>query len=464
MILGLSKTIKSHSLVYKDFNSLWYRRWARELKQDKNHLDNHALKANKFWQNAVMAQVLYAGGFLKKGRQAIGFGVGQERLPALFAKYNVQVLATDQDFKSKKAEYWSKQELAKGLHSLNKLSICKSDKFNRNIQYQSVDMTRISKSLYGKFDFAWSNCALGHLGSIPAGLKFIEESLQCVKPGGIVVHTTEFNILSNKLTPDSGSTVLFRSKDIYGLLDKLTKAGYICEYPEINLQGTELDQRISMRPEFGNDYSKIQVMGHLATQIVLKITKPQTKPTTNEILESQKRLKAEYEATLDHIEKYKKEDPAIVSILASQLKKVDDININAKHEMIKTSIGKNKTKILMVEFNNQSDMPLFGLYSRLADSKPLLLATANPNDRASVFADSNWVGEHKNRASHEIYVFDAGAYKQADYVLPHQNFAFKVSLNTKAAKKSEYIEDFAVVQENQGWVPNSHVKIQIKIK
>lgn len=116
--------IKSHSLVWADFDTTWYKRWAGELYQDDKHRGDYALHANKFWQNAVMAEALWERGLLTEGTKAVGFGVGQERLPALFAKYGVRVTATDQDFTMEKAGHWSKHELANGSQSLNQLGIC----------------------------------------------------------------------------------------------------------------------------------------------------------------------------------------------------------------------------------------------------------------------------------------------------------------------------------------------------
>ena len=60
--------IKSHSLLFSDFDTKWYKNWARELKQDRDHLAGHKLKANKFWQNAVMVEALYERGMLEDGK------------------------------------------------------------------------------------------------------------------------------------------------------------------------------------------------------------------------------------------------------------------------------------------------------------------------------------------------------------------------------------------------------------
>ena len=42
----------------------------------------------------------------------------------------------------------------------------------------------------GRFDLIWSCCALEHLGSPEAGLKFVRHTLGLLEPGGVSVHTT----------------------------------------------------------------------------------------------------------------------------------------------------------------------------------------------------------------------------------------------------------------------------------
>ena len=82
-----------------------------------------------------------------------------------------------------------------------------------HVKLRSVDMNSIPDDIEG-YDFTWSACAFEHLGSIDKGLEFVKNSLKCLKPGGIAVHTTEFNASSDQNTLTSGPTVLFRKKDL----------------------------------------------------------------------------------------------------------------------------------------------------------------------------------------------------------------------------------------------------------
>ena len=62
-------------------------------------------------------------------------------------------------------------------------------------------MNAIPDDLLG-FDFTWSSCAFEHLGSLEAGEEFVVNQMHCVAPGGVGVHTTEYNVSSDTDTID----------------------------------------------------------------------------------------------------------------------------------------------------------------------------------------------------------------------------------------------------------------------
>jgi hypothetical protein len=59
-----------------------------------------------------------------------------------------------------------------------------------------------------------SSCALEHLGTLDGGLDFIVRSAELHFPGGVAVHTTKFNVLSNNSTIEHGENVIYRRRDI----------------------------------------------------------------------------------------------------------------------------------------------------------------------------------------------------------------------------------------------------------
>lgn len=153
---------------------------------------------------------------MKPGKSGLGFGVGKEPLPAVMATYGCSILATDWDRASAERMGWrNTNQHACSLEELDEQHICDKEKFNKLDSFRIVDMNNIDSDLKSlSFDFLWSCCTLELLGSIQRGMKFIKESLKCLKPEGIAVHTLEYNVSSNRETIEKGRDVLFRRKDI----------------------------------------------------------------------------------------------------------------------------------------------------------------------------------------------------------------------------------------------------------
>ena len=145
---------------------------------------------------------------------------------ALFADAGCDIVATDQPHESAVATGWtdSAVEWAGGLEDLNEFGLCAPAAFAERVAYRPVDMTAIPADLTG-FDFAWSSCALEHLGTLGAGTDFVAASLACLRPGGVAVHTTEYLVSSNDATVEAGGTVFYRRRDIEELVDAAAAGG-----------------------------------------------------------------------------------------------------------------------------------------------------------------------------------------------------------------------------------------------
>lgn len=154
----------------------------------------------KQWEWLYIASALFEREKLNPGLKGLGFAVGKEPLPALFARHGCDILATDLHPSKASAQGWdSKNEQhADTLMDLNKPHICDSAIFFCNTSYAYVDMNNIPARLNNSFDFCWSSCALEHLGNIENGIKFVINSLKCLKSGGVAVHTTEYNVFQTK--------------------------------------------------------------------------------------------------------------------------------------------------------------------------------------------------------------------------------------------------------------------------
>jgi len=198
--------------VKADFEAEWFAAWRplmRSTCANGIHLGD-GFRHRKEWEFVAVCQALAERGCLEPGKRGIGFGVGTEPLPAIFASRQCNILATDcfDDPDSPWRHDWAKDN-----NKLCRPDICPPELFARHVEVRSVDMRAIPSDVAG-FDFSWSCCALEHLGSLKKGFDFIVSQLDCLKPGGWAVNTTEFNLSSNQHTFTEGPTVAYRKQDI----------------------------------------------------------------------------------------------------------------------------------------------------------------------------------------------------------------------------------------------------------
>jgi hypothetical protein len=132
-------------------------------------------------------------------------------------------------------------------------------------------MNSIPSDLRG-FDFTWSSCSFEHLGSIKKGLQFLENQMACLRPGGIAVHTTEFNLTSNRKTINHGSLVLFRHRDIEKIAARLRAKGHSIDL-DFDPGTSPADQYIDVPPYVHLPCLKIRFGDFVTTSIGLTITK-----------------------------------------------------------------------------------------------------------------------------------------------------------------------------------------------
>jgi hypothetical protein len=259
---------KSQLATQSQFHEPAFKYWSDELKQ---HYRYH----RKLWEFCYVAQVLNSYGYLKQGNSGLGFAVGTEPLPALFAKYGCKVLATDQDFENALEQGWvhTNQHLFY-KDRLNELNICPENLFNENVNIGVLDMNNLANA-QPQYDFVWSCCSFEHLGSIEKGLDFFVNSMNYLKPGGIAVHTTEYNLSSNLDTIESGSTVLFRLQDIKKLATRLENLGYKVLDLNVNPGKQPLDIFIDLPPYSCDKHLKLQLFNKYAcTSIGIVAFKP----------------------------------------------------------------------------------------------------------------------------------------------------------------------------------------------
>jgi hypothetical protein len=250
----------------KDTHAEWYHRWCDEIKEvSRFH--------RKQWEFAYIMQALWERGCIEKGKRGLVFAVGTEPLPAVFAKYGCDILATD-IFPEKGVEkgWTNANQLCFGIESLNTRSICDEKTFRDHVSYRPVDMNDIPGDLK-EFDFTWSSCSFEHLGSIEKGISFLMNQLKTLKHGGWAVHTTEYNVSSDDETIESGGTVVFRKKDIDKAVTYLRSKGHYVEEVDYSLGEEPEDSQVDFIPHNQKIHLKLQLDKYVVTSIGLIIQK-----------------------------------------------------------------------------------------------------------------------------------------------------------------------------------------------
>jgi 2-polyprenyl-3-methyl-5-hydroxy-6-metoxy-1,4-benzoquinol methylase len=225
----------------------------------------------KQWEFIWIVAVLNKAGVLRAGSRVLGFGCGRELLPSYFASLGMDVLATDAPSEVVAQSWGRGTQHASSGEDLRRPQLVSADVFARHVRFRHVDMNAVPGDLRG-FDACWSACALEHLGSLQHGLDFMENSLACLRDGGVAVHTTEFNLSSNTDTFESGVTSVYRKQDIERLLVRLAAQGH--EVWPLNLHpgATEVDEVIDL-PPYSLPHLKLMLRRYVSTSVGIVVRK-----------------------------------------------------------------------------------------------------------------------------------------------------------------------------------------------
>ncbi len=266
--------LTSKLCVQADIHAEWLGYWCGQLRMARVY-------HRKLWEDCFVMQALWEADMLDEGREGLGFAVGRERIPSILARDGVRVLATDLPAADQRAAGWQRSnEHAADLRVLHDPTLCDWETFDRRCRFMAVDMNDIPADLRDRFDFCWSVCSFEHLGSVEKGLAFVANSVRCLKPGGVAVHTTEYNLSNGGETIDNHETVLFNRGHIERLGRELAAQGHrllpvdfstgtgpldsFVDIPPFPQDGAAWDMRLPETPHL-----RLSVDGFAATSIGL---------------------------------------------------------------------------------------------------------------------------------------------------------------------------------------------------
>lgn len=230
-----------------DLEAPWSRYWSNELKI--GHVFHR-----KIWEFAYVLQTLHQHGLIREGCRGLGFGCGEEPLPSYLASRGCQITVTDLAPENENTAVWARTQQHASLDKSYRAEFLDRARFDAKVGFRYVDMNAIPDDLTD-YDFCWSICAFEHLGSIDKGIGFIENAMKTLAPGGVSVHTTEFNFLNQDQTLDNWQTVLFQQKHFEEMARRLTASGHKVLPLNFDVGAQPLDRFIDL-PPYAHDWDQ----------------------------------------------------------------------------------------------------------------------------------------------------------------------------------------------------------------
>lgn len=243
-----------------DYSGAWLPQRIREIAEP------HRIH-RKLWEFGIIQQVYLEQ--IGTGGSAIGFGCGREPIPAWLANRGCRVLASDQAVET--AQVWTGSgQHSGGFADLPFRGICDEKQLHELVRFEAVDMREIPEPLRrGEFDFTWSAGSFEHVGGIQAGIDFFLQQMECLRPGGIAAHTTEFNFASNETTVESSNLVLFRRRDLERLARLVAAQGDELWPLDLQPGNHEADLYVDPFPYTGEYHLNLKINDHVSTSILL---------------------------------------------------------------------------------------------------------------------------------------------------------------------------------------------------
>lgn len=248
-----------------DLETEAFRQWMPPMKEKFNY-------HRKLWEYCYIAQALHERGKLIPGNRGVGFAVGREPLPALFANMGCYIVGTDlEPDPQTQAEWVATGQHASNIESMNERGICPAPDFQARAKFEYVDMNHVPDHIRG-YDFLWSSCAIEHVGSLQQCMDAVVNMMKCLKPGGVAVHTTEFNVLSDEDTITEGSSVIPRRQDLLALQQRLHAQGHQMEPLDFECGTQFADYYVDEPPYKSHPHLKLRLFQYVATSIGIIVT------------------------------------------------------------------------------------------------------------------------------------------------------------------------------------------------
>ena len=227
----------------------------------------------KQWEYAYIVWKLDSLGKLGMGSKGIGFGVGQEPLPAAFSSKQCTILATDAPKDNNDQGWELTSQFATSIQQLSKPDILPDSELQKYCHFRELDMNDYESIPLG-WDFHWSSCVIEHLGGIQSAIDFVVNSARKLAPGGVAVHTTEFNLSSNEDTLDMPGTCILRRRDLDMLRVRLAEVGLHMEDLVLDPGSHVYNYHVDCPPYQSYGHLRLELDKYLSTSVGMVIVNP----------------------------------------------------------------------------------------------------------------------------------------------------------------------------------------------
>ncbi len=217
--------MSSKPATQADLEASWTRYWSAQMREP------HAIH-RRLWEHAYVLQALTEHGKDKPGMRGLGFGTSGP-IASYFASKGCELTIADTSLPS--------------IDGMHRSALLSRGDFDARVDIRSVDMNALPADMTG-FDFAWSVAKLHQLGSIARGVQFVEKLVDNLKPGGVMVHTTEFSFAVDDQTIDNWGTVLFQRRHFEDMANRLAARGCRVLPLDFDVGSRPLDRFIDVPP------------------------------------------------------------------------------------------------------------------------------------------------------------------------------------------------------------------------
>lgn len=183
------------------------------------------------WQAVYTLEALRRYGMLEAGARGLGLGVADGPLPAILASHDVSVLVAPPSETMVEGE-------AAFLDGLRRPHLGDARRFEQNVTAQSALLTPLPPE-FVNFDFLWSTDAIGQLGSVRAGLAFIEDAMACLRPRGLAVHSFPYDLTQRE---PGGDDSVAQRRHVERIALILVSRGHEVAQMKIDTKGALIDR------------------------------------------------------------------------------------------------------------------------------------------------------------------------------------------------------------------------------